>query len=161
MSEINEGVRILVERMKTNPEEFYEGYESKWAYIIDRAKNAGWLTEEEHKLLDDAVNELQRDRFTADVLKTLTREDPYVTTMENKKMFVNPTQAKMINQLMGSGGGAISTSLYTGNGIGSTVPSNLVTVGNSSITSNGSRVATQADIERILAQKMKEWEDKE
>lgn len=72
MNQINEGVRILVERMKTNPEEFHEGYGSKWARVVSMAVNAAWLTEEERKLLDDAANEVKRQIFTAEVLKTLT-----------------------------------------------------------------------------------------
>lgn len=76
MNEINEGVRVLVERMKTNPEEFHEGYGSKWARAVSMAVNAEWLTEEERKLLDDAANEVKRQMFTAEVLKTLTSDEP-------------------------------------------------------------------------------------
>lgn len=72
---MNEGVRILVERMKTNPEEFFEGAMSKWAYPIGLANGAKWLTEEERKVLDDAADNVQRERFTAEVLKALTMSD--------------------------------------------------------------------------------------
>lgn len=75
MSEINEGVRIVVERMKTNPEEFFEGSMSKWGHAVQLANGARWLTEEERKLLDDAADQVQRERFTAEVLKTLTRSE--------------------------------------------------------------------------------------
>lgn len=132
MSEINEGVRFLVERMKTNPEEFYEGYESKWAYIVKRAEGAGWLTEEEHKLLNDAANQLQRERFTADVLKTLTAPEiaPYETRVAAKQMYVNQGQAKVINQLMVGSGGA---------------------GGSATLTTSGSPVVTQSDLDRAIA----------
>lgn len=75
MSEINEGVRILVERMKTNPEEFFEGAMSRWGHAVQLASGARWLTEEERKLLDDSADQVQRERFTAEVLKTLTKSD--------------------------------------------------------------------------------------
>ena len=75
MSEINEGVRLMVERMKTNPEEFLEGNLSKWSYVMAMANGAKWLTEDERKLLDDAADKVQRERFTAEVLKTLTMSD--------------------------------------------------------------------------------------
>lgn len=128
MSEINEGVRFLVERMKTNPEEFYKGYESKWAQVIERATNAKWLTDEEHKLLDDAANQLQRERFTADVLKALTAPEvaPYETQIKAKSMYVNQAQAKVINQLMAGSGGSAT------------------------LTTSGSPVVTQSDLARAI-----------
>lgn len=149
MSEINEGVRILVERMKINPEEFYDtGYRSRWGVVLERAANAKWLTEEEHKLLNDAADEMQRDRFTADVLRTLTKgeEDPYISEAQAKQMYLNPAQMKAAKAL-----GGFPTVTYTGNGAANTI-ANTLTVG-------GSPVATQSDIERVLAEKLKAWEN--
>lgn len=151
---VNQGVRILVERMKTNPEEFYEGYKSKWAQVVERATNAKWLTDEEHKLLDDAANELHRDRFTADVLKVLTKDEEIERMMDVKQMYLNPAQVKMAKALASGGG---SGNILTSNGTNPAWTTGAITSSNVSI--GGSPVATQADIERVLAEKLKAWEN--
>jgi hypothetical protein len=145
MSEINEGVRILVERMKTNPEEFTDGLSSRWAEVVHTAANAKWLTDEEHKLLDDASNQVQRDRFTARVLKALTKEEEYFTTQENKHkhMVITPSQRALI-------GGPLTT----------TSGSNGTSWTNSAITSSnvaigGSSVVTKSELEKTLADYVK------
>jgi len=152
MSEINEGIRILVERMKTNPEEFTDGLSSRWAEVIHTASNAKWLTDEEHKLLNDASNQVQRDRFTARVLKALTKEEEYFTTQENKHkhMTINPSQVKAARGLVAGGnvGSAFDTVLYTGTGVNSTITSSNVAIG-------GSSVVTKSELEKTLADYVK------
>lgn len=82
MSEINEGVRILVERMKTNPEEFFGGaILGKWHHVLATASAAKWLTKEEHDMIDAGLNEVYRSEFTAMVLTTLT-ENPMEQAMQ-------------------------------------------------------------------------------
>lgn len=153
---VNQGVRILVERMKTNPEEFYDtGYRARWGVVLERAANAKWLTDEEHKLLDDAANELQRDRFTADVLKALTKDEELERMMDVKQMYLNPAQVKAAKAAIASGGG--SGGVLTSNGTNPTWTTGAITSSNVSI--GGSPVATQADIERVLAAKLKAWEN--
>lgn len=122
MSEINEGVRLMVERMKTNPEEFIEGSLSKWSYAINMASGAKWLTEEERKLLDDAADVLNRERFTAEVLKTLTTTDEQ--RAENAKVDAwrigartNVVTNHINHQLTGNGGG-ITGAVLTANTAG-------------------------------------------
>jgi hypothetical protein len=65
------GVEILLERMKTNPEEFIEGGLSKWSRVID----AGWevLGEEERNALQDAIRSAKRDRFSGEVMRVLAQ----------------------------------------------------------------------------------------
>lgn len=118
MSEINEGVRIVVERMKTNPEEFLDGHLSKWAQTIHMANGARWLTEEERKLLDDAADQVQRERFTAEVLKTLTKTaEDYARDAYTDAYKLGQGRVAARNQLSG-GNGAILTTTAT-----ATVPS--------------------------------------
>ena len=64
---MNEGVKILIERMKTNPEEFLQG--SKWAGLIHGYKS--YLSEEDAKILQDTYNGLMQEEFTAKVMKEL------------------------------------------------------------------------------------------
>lgn len=64
---MNEGVKILIERMKTNPEEFTEG--SKWAGVIHGYKP--YLDKEDEQAFDDAYNRLMQKKFTEKVMKEL------------------------------------------------------------------------------------------
>jgi hypothetical protein len=73
------GVEILLERMKTNPEEFIEGGLSKWSRVID----AGWevLGEEERNALQDAIRSAKREHFNGEVMRVLSgnvEEEPTV-----------------------------------------------------------------------------------
>ena len=65
------GVEILLERMKTNPEEFVEGGFSKWSRVLD----AGWavMTEDEREALQVGMNEAKRDHFNGEVMKVLAQ----------------------------------------------------------------------------------------
>jgi hypothetical protein len=78
---MNEGVQILLERMKTHPEEFtpeYDGGVTKWGNAIGQYRT--YLTAEDNKALDDAwkqaVGEEMQRRFTQAVLLELV--DPKV-----------------------------------------------------------------------------------
>lgn len=151
MAEINEGVRILVERMKTNPEEFQEGMASKWAQVVRIAADAKWMTDEERKLLDDAANEVQRNAFTARVLKALTQgeEWDYPSEAVAKNMLVSPAQVKAAKGLI-SGGTLTTTSGWNGTAI---------TSSNGSV--HGSPVVTQKELEKTLAQYVKAVNEQE
>lgn len=73
---MNEGVKIILERMKTNPEEFvpdYDGGTTKWNGIIGRYHN--FLTKEESEAITkrqkETVHEVMRERFTSAVMEQL------------------------------------------------------------------------------------------
>jgi hypothetical protein len=65
------GVEILLERMKTNPEEFIEGGMSKWARVMDTA----WaiLAEDERDALQAGINEAKREHFNGEVMRVLAQ----------------------------------------------------------------------------------------
>jgi hypothetical protein len=65
------GVEILLERMKTNPEEFVEGGLSKWSRVLD----ASWaiLTEDERDALQAGINEAKREHFNGEVMRVLAQ----------------------------------------------------------------------------------------
>jgi hypothetical protein len=65
------GVEILLERMKTNPEEFIEGGYSKWSRVINNAWDI--LTEQERKALEDGTKEAKRDHFNGEVMKVVAQ----------------------------------------------------------------------------------------
>ena len=78
MSEaMNEGVRLLIERMKTNPEEFEieDGalYSSnKWGKFVHNALRDELFSEEERSAVREAFRQVRRDNFTSDVIRALT-----------------------------------------------------------------------------------------
>jgi hypothetical protein len=65
------GVEILLERMKTNPEEFVEGGYSKWTRVLD----AGWaiMTDDEREALQAGMIEAKRDHFNGEVMRVLSQ----------------------------------------------------------------------------------------
>jgi hypothetical protein len=72
--DMNEGVQILLARMKSHPEEFCGNF--KWEPIIE-GLNAGrlnFLEPEEIKALENGLKNMYRDKFTATVLRYLTQE---------------------------------------------------------------------------------------
>ena len=72
---MNDGVKILLERMKTHPEEFVSSMQlgrTKWSSLVDFYDNV--LTDEEKKAIKDGVIELNRAEFTKKVLETLMEE---------------------------------------------------------------------------------------
>ena len=64
---MNDGVALLLERMKTNPEEFIDG--GKWAHIMN--KHEDFLDAEDRQALTDGLNKLMQQRFTEKVLEEL------------------------------------------------------------------------------------------
>jgi hypothetical protein len=90
------GVEILLERMKTNPEEFIEGGISKWARVMDTA----WaiLAEDERDALQAGINEAKREHFNGEVMRVLAQghdeiENNLVThsAILSKKSMMNQT----------------------------------------------------------------------
>ena len=95
------GVEILLERMKTNPEEFIEGGYSKWSRVID----GSWaiLSEDERTALQAGMNEAKRDHFNGEVMRVLAQghddrvtmdSEPYVGRKHGKVI----TSQSMMNQ---------------------------------------------------------------
>ena len=67
---MNEGVKILLERMKTNPDEFVgEGVYSKWSDLFTRYQDA--LDPEDVETFKNARNKLIQEHFTQRVMKEL------------------------------------------------------------------------------------------
>lgn len=66
------GTQILIERMKTNPEEFQEGKISRWGKHLSHARE--WLPEEDKQALEKAIQQMRMDVFNEGVLKELAGE---------------------------------------------------------------------------------------
>lgn len=64
------GVEILLERMKTNPDEFVEGGRSKWTRVLDSAWSI--LNEDEKTALQEGLIVAKREHFNGEVLRVLS-----------------------------------------------------------------------------------------
>jgi hypothetical protein len=78
---MNKGIEILLERMKSNPEEFvpeYEGGTTKWNSIM--ASYRGFLNKEELEVFDEAHKKMvfnhMQEKFTQVVMKELLDPKP-------------------------------------------------------------------------------------
>jgi hypothetical protein len=65
------GTQILIERMKTHPEEFVDGRISKWGRIVAMTD---CLPEEDKQALKEAHNRAKIEHFNGEVLATLAGE---------------------------------------------------------------------------------------
>ena len=68
---MNDGVELILERMKTHPEEFY-GEENRWSYLMDSYEK--FFTEHEKDMLINAIYDMRRKEFTQRVMEKLLEE---------------------------------------------------------------------------------------
>jgi len=68
---MNNGLKIILERMDTNPKEFIEKH--KWRHLVE----SEWpmFTEEEQKAYTSKLREILGDVFSEQVLKVLMEEE--------------------------------------------------------------------------------------
>ncbi len=78
MSEMNEGVRILIDRMKTHPDEFspYSGSVYDWRGLAQHVVESEAFSDEERQAVTTALQEVTRKTFTAHVLGMLAGPPP-------------------------------------------------------------------------------------
>ena len=130
MSEVNEGVGIILARMETHPEEFFGLGEtnSKWRWIFSENLREV-MTEPEKAALHSGMTKVRRLEITHKAIATIMpaeEEDPYekedykevvgrgtmkssaywggaLAKPEGGKMIVNRAQAEMIKRLNSGG----------------------------------------------------------
>ena len=71
---MNDGMKIILERMKTHPEEFKDdnkpfAYDGKWIGLVSEYENN--LPEEDMKAFKKAIDEMRQEEFTAKVMEEL------------------------------------------------------------------------------------------
>jgi hypothetical protein len=86
---VNDGVKMLLERMQTNPEEFV-GRPRRWEYILEEYDNV--LAEDEAKAIKEGLKELRRSEFTRAVMQELLEENTS-PLQELLKIKLNKSQA--------------------------------------------------------------------
>ena len=102
---MNDGVALLLERMKTNPEEFvHEGgvHRTKWGQLIDGYKER--LDPEDAKALTDGYNALLQQQFTEKVMEELVdpkKLNPYLV-QESATLSGGTTQGLYANGIGGN-----------------------------------------------------------
>jgi hypothetical protein len=126
---MNDGMKIILERMKTHPEEFKDednspfAYNGKWVGLVHKYENN--LPEEDMKAFKEAVNVMRQEEFTAKVMEELL--DPKEEQLElNLKWNTSP-----------SVGATLASSLEESRpwitAAGLTTNSNSLTLGNTTI----------------------------
>jgi hypothetical protein len=86
---MNDGVALLLERMKTNPEEFVPNNgSSKWGSLIAAYKD--FLEPEDRQVLSTGVNKLLQQAFTEKVMQELI-EPKEGTLKEGLRLGAIPT----------------------------------------------------------------------
>jgi hypothetical protein len=80
MSEMCSGVRTLVARMESNPEEFF-GDATKWRFMF-AANFREVLTEPEKGALHEALKEVRRKEFDTLVVKEIMKEEMEQSVVE-------------------------------------------------------------------------------
>lgn len=114
--EFCDGVKILLKRMESNPEEF-KGRDSKWQGLMPSTTGyPDWshaLTDEEMQALKDGLRKICRDEFTEKVMATLLEDKkevlqgPYTVTERPPGTWVSSSAG-------GGGSGVLATSNTTG-----------------------------------------------
>lgn len=137
MSEMCSGVRTLVARMESNPEEFF-GEATKWRFMFN-ANFREVLTEPEKGALHEALKEVRRKEFDTLVLKELLKE-------------------KVEDTLTVKAQGRYATAIAGGGGFGliGSNPASALTDGisaniNASNIQIGQETLTEEDIKRMKA----------
>ena len=115
---MNEGVRLILSRMDTHPEEFEEGMgHMRWMRIMedvrDRIENDNkyklrWLKDAEVEAMYDKLATIHRDLFTAEVITWLADPDgsnqpqmnlPYMPAMPMQTYGLNVEEFKTARRL--------------------------------------------------------------
>lgn len=115
MSEMNEGIQIILNRMKTNPEEFFEDG-GRWKWIFKEVMREV-MTETEKVAIHEQLKQVRRMEITAKAAATILKVDEQqqeeaqayygkaVAAMEGKavnapkKLVVSAAQAEMIKRM--------------------------------------------------------------
>jgi hypothetical protein len=119
MSEVNEGVGIILARMESHPEEFFGMHEnagSKWRWIFAESLREV-MTEPEKAALHSGMTKVRRLEITHKAIATIMpaeEEDPYEKedykwakatsadlSQQPKKMVVSASQMEMMKRMSG------------------------------------------------------------
>jgi hypothetical protein len=109
---MNDGIKILLERLKTHPEEFTDDenpftYEGKWMRIFDKYKHN--LSKEDVDTFLEAFNNLRQEKFTAEVMAELLNPKQEEQLTLNPYQIANVTHGAGQTLRVSSGAGNVNT----------------------------------------------------
>jgi hypothetical protein len=104
------GVEVVLSRMKTHPEEFFESSaKSRWGFIYkDYFRDS--MTESEKGRIHEALKGVRRMEFDALVVKELMKEEQETAKTESRKMLINPSQRALMGGVLTTTSGSNGTS---------------------------------------------------
>jgi hypothetical protein len=101
LEDMNEGVRMLVKRIESDPQEFEEGSISKWGRVLggfpERYRDV--LTKDEIEVIEAKLKEAQRTNFTSLVMRVLTGSED-----ESERAYGKSIGSGRIGHSIGSSG---------------------------------------------------------
>ena len=146
--EINNGVALLLERMKTHPEEFVSEHgSSKWGSLIAAYKE--FLDPKDQRALETEYHKILQQKFTEKVLVELV--DP--------KSVMNPYLASPTAMPLGGQTQGQFTINNTG-AVTGTISSNSITLGNTTLSEAGLRQMLATHKLMRVEEKAKRWWNK-
>ena len=113
IEDMNEGVRMLVKRIESDPQEFEDGSLTKWGRVLggfpERYRDI--LTKDEIEIIEAKLKEAQRTNFTSLVMRVLTGSDEYSEEQAYKNQIYHRTVAgnRGLGTLIAPGGGLVTT----------------------------------------------------
>ena len=113
LEDMNEGVRMLVKRIESDPQEFEDGSLTKWGLVLggfpERYRDI--LTKDEIEVIEAALKEAQRTNFTSLVMRVLTGSDKYSQEQAYKEQIYQTTAGRNrgLGNLIAPGGGLATT----------------------------------------------------
>jgi hypothetical protein len=123
IEDMNEGVRMLVKRIESDPQEFEDGSLTKWGRVLggfpERYRDI--LTKDEIEIIEAKLKEAQRTNFTSLVMRVLTGTDEYSAEQAYKEQIYQRTVAgnrglgAQLGTVIGSNG--TSGSMWQGSAI--------------------------------------------
>lgn len=130
IEDMNEGVRMLVKRIESDPQEFRDDSVNKWARVLggfpERYRDI--LTKDEIELIDAKLKEAQRTNFTSLVMRVLTGSED-----ESERAYGASIGSGRIGHSLGSNGSFLTG---TGNG-GSMWQGSAITTTSNSVQPKG------------------------
>ena len=114
--EMNSGVQIILNRMRTNPEEFFDGGGSRWKWIFAEVMREV-MTEVEKAALFEELKKVRRMEISAKAAATILKADEKeeqeaseyygqaLAKMEGapvnkpKKLHLNPSQVEVLKKM--------------------------------------------------------------
>ena len=129
IEDMNEGVRMLIKRIESDPQEFDEGSLNKWGRVLggfpERYRDI--LTKDEIEAIEAKLKEAQRANFTSLVMRVLTGTDEYSQEQAYKEQIYQRTVAgnRGLGAQIGTSVGGLGT-LVGSNGTYNTITTNSV-----------------------------------